>query len=60
MGKFADFLRNVHINEAKWRKEFLTVGVVRHQNRLPIAVMDDRSLEAFKTRLDGALSNLVW
>jgi len=32
---------------------------VRYWSRLPSEVVDARSLEAFKTRLDGALSNLV-
>ncbi|KFM11379.1 hypothetical protein AS27_13630, partial [Aptenodytes forsteri] len=40
-------------------KKFFTVRVVRHQNRLPREVVDAPSLEAFKARLDGALSNLV-
>ena len=42
------------------RKKFFTVRVVRHWNRLPSEVVDAPSLEAFKARLDGALSNLVW
>ena len=41
------------------RKKFFTVRAVRHWNRLPSVVVDARSLEAFKARLDGALSNLV-
>jgi len=41
------------------RKKFFTVRVVRHWNRLPREVVDYHSLEVFKTRLDGALSNLV-
>ena len=41
------------------RKKFFTVRVVRHWNRLPSEVVDAPSLEAFKARLDGALSNLV-
>ena len=41
------------------RKKFFTVGVVRHWNRLPSEVVDALSLEGFKARLDGALSNLV-
>ncbi|KGL99727.1 hypothetical protein N301_03667, partial [Charadrius vociferus] len=40
------------------RKKFFTLRVVRHWNRLPREV-DAPSLEAFKARLDGALSNLV-
>ena len=38
------------------RKKFFTV---RHWNRLPSKAVDVPSLEAFRTRLDGALSNLV-
>ncbi|KFW05051.1 hypothetical protein N327_03209, partial [Fulmarus glacialis] len=41
------------------RKKFLTMRVVRHWNRLPRAVVDAPSLEVFKARMDGALSNLV-
>ena len=41
------------------RKKFFTVRVVRHWNRLPRDVVDAPSLEVFKARLDGALSNLV-
>ena len=41
------------------RKKFFTLRVVRHWNRLPSEIVDAPSLEAFKARLDGALSNLV-
>ncbi|GAB0198479.1 hypothetical protein GRJ2_002313300 [Grus japonensis] len=41
------------------RKKLFTVRVVRHWNRLPREVVDARSLEVFKTRLDGALGNVV-
>ncbi|KFQ09272.1 hypothetical protein N329_01519, partial [Haliaeetus albicilla] len=41
------------------RKKFFTVRVVRHWHRLPREVADAPSLEVFKARLDGALSNLV-
>ncbi|PKU41114.1 hypothetical protein llap_8584 [Limosa lapponica baueri] len=41
------------------RKKFFTMRVVRHWNRLPREAVDAPSLEVFKTRLDGALSNLV-
>jgi len=34
--------------------------VVKHWNRLPREVVEAPSLETFKARLDGALSNLVW
>ncbi|KFW63131.1 hypothetical protein AS28_04957, partial [Pygoscelis adeliae] len=41
------------------RKKFFTMRVVRHWHRLPREVVDAPSLEVFKARLDGALSNLV-
>ena len=41
------------------RKKFFTVRVVRHWNRLPSEAVDAPSLEAFKTRLGGTVSNLV-
>ncbi|KFR14331.1 hypothetical protein N306_10519, partial [Opisthocomus hoazin] len=41
------------------RKKFFTMRVVKHWNRLPREAVDAPSLEAFKARLDGALSNLV-
>ncbi|KGL95329.1 hypothetical protein N301_04207, partial [Charadrius vociferus] len=41
------------------RNKFFTVRVVRQWNRLPREAVDAPSLEVFKARLDGALSNLV-
>ncbi|GAB0178845.1 triadin [Grus japonensis] len=41
------------------RNKFFTVRVVRHWNRLPREAVDAPSLEVFKARLDGALSNVV-
>ncbi|KFP13590.1 hypothetical protein Z169_01491, partial [Egretta garzetta] len=41
------------------RKKFSTMRVVRHWNRLPREAVDAPSLEVFKARLDGALSNLI-
>jgi len=34
--------------------------VVKHWHRLPREVVEAPSLETFKTRLDGTLSNLIW
>ena len=41
------------------RKKFFTVRVVRHWHRLLRDAVAAPSLEVFKARLDGALSNLV-
>jgi len=41
------------------RKKFFTMRVVKHWNWLPREAVDAPSLEVFKARLDGALSNLV-
>ncbi|KFR04725.1 hypothetical protein Y956_10143, partial [Nipponia nippon] len=41
------------------RKKFFTMRVVRYWNRLPREAVDAPSLEVFKIRLDGALSNLI-
>ncbi|KFP17264.1 hypothetical protein Z169_03401, partial [Egretta garzetta] len=41
------------------RKKFFTMRVVKHWNRLPREVVEAPSLEAFKARLDRALSNLI-
>ncbi|KFP08997.1 hypothetical protein Z169_10489, partial [Egretta garzetta] len=41
------------------RKKFITMRVVKHWNRLPREVVEAPSLETFKARLDGALSNLI-
>ena len=38
---------------------FFTMSLVRHWSRLPREVVNAPSLEVFKARLDGALSNLV-
>ncbi|PKU46592.1 hypothetical protein llap_3083 [Limosa lapponica baueri] len=43
------------------RKKFFTVRVVRNWHKLPRKAVDAPSLEVFKTRLDGDLSNpLYW
>jgi len=41
------------------RKKFFTMRVVKHWHRLPREAVAALSLEVFKARLDGALSNLV-
>ncbi|KFP15411.1 hypothetical protein Z169_13965, partial [Egretta garzetta] len=41
------------------RKKFFTVRVVKHWNRFPSETVEAPSLETFKARLDGALSNLI-
>ena len=41
------------------RKTFFMMRVVKHWNRLPREAVDASSLETFKARLDGALSNLI-
>ncbi|KFR11660.1 hypothetical protein N306_00553, partial [Opisthocomus hoazin] len=41
------------------RNKFFTMRVVSHWNRLPREAVEAPSLETFKARLDGILSNLV-
>ena len=41
------------------RKKFFTMRVMKHWNRLPREAVEAPSLEPFKARLDGALSNLI-
>jgi len=41
------------------RKKFFIVRVVKHWNRLPKEAVEAPSLETFKARWDGDLSNLV-
>jgi len=41
------------------RKTFFTMRVMKDWNGLPREVMEAPSLETFKARLDGALSNLI-
>jgi len=41
------------------RKKYFTMRVVKHRNRLPREVVEAPSLNTFRARLDGALSNLI-
>jgi len=41
------------------RRKVFTLRVVKHWSRLPREVVETPSLETFKARLDGALSNLI-
>ncbi|KFP11486.1 hypothetical protein Z169_07637, partial [Egretta garzetta] len=41
------------------RKKSSKMRVVKHWNRLPKEAVEAPSLETFKARLDGALSNLI-
>ncbi|KFW08514.1 hypothetical protein N327_07854, partial [Fulmarus glacialis] len=41
------------------RKKFCMMRVVEHWHRLRREVVDAPSLETFKVRLDGPLSNLI-
>jgi len=40
-------------------RKFFTMRSVKHWNRFPREVAEALSLETFKARLDGALSNLI-
>jgi len=42
------------------RRKFFTMRVVRYWPRLSREAVSSLSLEVFKARLDGALSNLGW
>ncbi|KFZ66695.1 hypothetical protein N338_04718, partial [Podiceps cristatus] len=41
------------------RKKLFTMRVVKHWNGLPREIVEAPSLETFKPRLDGAVSNLI-
>ena len=48
--------RTLHSNT---RKNFYTVRVTEHWNRLPREVAESPSLETFKTHLDAYICNLL-
>ncbi|KFV76462.1 hypothetical protein N308_05937, partial [Struthio camelus australis] len=48
--------RQFHLN---LRKNFFTVRVTEHWNRLPREEVESPSLEIFKTRLDVILGNML-
>ncbi|KFV83824.1 hypothetical protein N308_00347, partial [Struthio camelus australis] len=48
--------RKFHLN---LRKNFFTVRVTEHWNRLPGEVVESPSLEILKTRLDAILGNML-
>ncbi|KFV73703.1 hypothetical protein N308_14168, partial [Struthio camelus australis] len=48
--------RQFHLN---LRKNFFTVRVTEHWNRLPREVVESPFLEIFKTRLDVILGNML-
>jgi len=48
--------RKFHLNT---RKNFFTLRVTKHWNRLPRVVVYSPSLEIFKTRLDNVLCNVL-
>ncbi|KFP52245.1 hypothetical protein N323_06435, partial [Cathartes aura] len=50
--KYMEFHLNV-------RKNFYTVRVTEHWNRLPREAVESPSLDIFKTWLDTAMSNLL-
>ena len=48
--------KRFHLN---LRRNFFSVRVSEHWNRLPRGVVESPTLEAFKTRLDTFLSSLI-
>jgi len=48
--------RKIHLN---MRKNFFTLRVTEHWNRLPREIVESPSLETFKTRPDKVLCSLL-
>ncbi|KFQ56709.1 hypothetical protein N334_05546, partial [Pelecanus crispus] len=47
------------LKKNRFSRNFFTMRVVWHWKRLPREVVEAPTLETFKVRLDGALSNLL-
>jgi len=58
-GQEATVLNCKKVDRLDIKKNFFTMLVVRLWNRLPREAVATPSLEVFKTRLDGAFSNLL-
>ena len=56
---FSFICSNVGGNEFPFKDGNFTMRVVKHWNRFSRELVDASSLETFKVRLDGALSNLI-
>jgi len=52
-------LKHIEYFRLDIRKKFFRMKVVKHWNRLLREAVEAPSLETFKVRLDGALSNLI-
>jgi len=54
------YKRNHRKFRLNMRKNFFTLRVMEHWNRLPTEVVDSPSLEIFKAHLDEVLCSLLW
>jgi len=55
-----DKINGHKLKHRNMRKNFFTLRVTEHWNRLPREVVECPSLEIFKTRLDAVLCSLLW